>query len=166
MGSTVPLCFCASLVGCFRFKLHLIFHVCGDKWQWVSDIIFLRKKIVFYLIYFVCVHAYLQHASGGHSLVWLLRICSLPPPGGFLGLNGVTYFAVVHLLPAEPSCWPRKFFINFSLDMVMYSRLALNSLCSRGQCWTYFFILLPLPPRLWDYRHVLPYPGLLYGASK
>lgn len=43
-------------------------------------------------------------------MVWLLTAGSLPPPGGFLGLNGVTYYAVVYLLSAEPSCWPRKFF--------------------------------------------------------
>lgn len=73
-------------------------------------------------------------------MVWLLRAGSLPPPGGFLGLNGVTYCAAVHLLPAEPSCWPRKFFINFSLDMVIYSRLALNVLCSTGNLkFIYFY---------------------------
>lgn len=71
-------------------------------------LLFEEKNCVLFNLFYMC-PCILQHTGGGHRIVWLLRLGSLPLPGGFLGLNGATYFAVVHLLPAEPSLWPRNF---------------------------------------------------------
>lgn len=99
---------------------------------------FEENIIVFYLFLNVPMHIITWRWRSQDGLAFKSQF-----PSSTRWISGtVTYFAVVHLFPAEPSCWPRKFFIFFSLDMVIYSRLALNSMCSRGQPGIFLLLLL------------------------
>ena len=94
-------------------------------------------------------------------------LCPLPGHNALLNLQPNTVSCVYNLLPSQESVLGRVFFVLFCLFVFSrrsltlspgWSAVAHSWLAATTASWVQA-ILLPQPPKQWDYRHAPPCPA-------